>query len=612
MPVVVPALRVCYVFLNVFETFKTLRLPPPSTRNGGQPSARAVSQRKRAMKGCMAVWIVWCCFSLYERLLDGVVRVFIPFYDEIKSLVLLFFLLTRARGAEPIYLHCLRPLIKPHVATLDAFLEFGTSLGDLMLLLSAIPVDFLRDVYRRWYPSPPAYSRGEYKNSTRSSASSVKQAVGGPERPANDYDVGKRPYPPDGGSRSAPEPSSYQIWYPPPASYDAPPPSSYGAPVINPLSGLPTPPTENPPTYAIAVSSGTASTDEWRQYPPFPSAYPPTPLPTSSKLASVIVAPVPVRPSSGVPFSDIPEELMEREDPAVFPNVSAHTAPLNQQDFQRSLQLPRELSNPNSDGGLSDDDDMHGIQSDHDVAMSADEAMDDIVEEEEDDFDVTLRTPFSLRQRIVPPPIILLPSISIDSQASKSTRLSTTDDGSSLRTRTNSDASVARSDTSSVTGRKRRLLHPEDGDVKRRTRSMGKPQPSKLPLHVKPRAAPRVPEIAQDSSASTDTEDTGTTDSDISNSASVQHKRRKVALPPELPRAVSKPIATTRTRTKVSSTTRTSKAGTVPTRPRSTRSLAHLAGSRENATSLPLRNVAAGKPGGSRTSNMAVGKKSVA
>ena len=59
MPLITPVLRLAYVFLNVFETFKTLRLPPPSARNGGKPSVRAMSQRKRAMKGCITVWLVW-------------------------------------------------------------------------------------------------------------------------------------------------------------------------------------------------------------------------------------------------------------------------------------------------------------------------------------------------------------------------------------------------------------------------------------------------------------------------------------------------------------------------------------------------------------------------
>src|ERR1700761_9443964 len=59
MGLVVLALRCYLVFQNVFITFKTLKLPPPSSRNSGQPSIRALTQRKRDMKGCMAIWIVW-------------------------------------------------------------------------------------------------------------------------------------------------------------------------------------------------------------------------------------------------------------------------------------------------------------------------------------------------------------------------------------------------------------------------------------------------------------------------------------------------------------------------------------------------------------------------
>ena len=59
MGLVVLVLRCYLVFQNVFITFKTLKLPPPSSRNNGQPSIRALTQRKRDMKGCMAIWIVW-------------------------------------------------------------------------------------------------------------------------------------------------------------------------------------------------------------------------------------------------------------------------------------------------------------------------------------------------------------------------------------------------------------------------------------------------------------------------------------------------------------------------------------------------------------------------
>jgi hypothetical protein len=38
-----------------------------------------------------------CCYAAYERSIDRIVGVFIPFYSEIKALLILFFLLTRAR-----------------------------------------------------------------------------------------------------------------------------------------------------------------------------------------------------------------------------------------------------------------------------------------------------------------------------------------------------------------------------------------------------------------------------------------------------------------------------------------------------------------------------------
>lgn len=61
MGLVVPALRLCFLFLNIYETFKVLKLPRPSPRNNGQPSVRAMTQRKRDMKGVMTIWMVWVC-----------------------------------------------------------------------------------------------------------------------------------------------------------------------------------------------------------------------------------------------------------------------------------------------------------------------------------------------------------------------------------------------------------------------------------------------------------------------------------------------------------------------------------------------------------------------
>jgi hypothetical protein len=75
MGLVVLFLRCYLVFQNVFITFKTLKLPPPSSRNNGQPSVRALTQRKRDMKGCMAIWIVWVSRVTF-RALDQVTKLF--------------------------------------------------------------------------------------------------------------------------------------------------------------------------------------------------------------------------------------------------------------------------------------------------------------------------------------------------------------------------------------------------------------------------------------------------------------------------------------------------------------------------------------------------------
>ncbi|THH30280.1 hypothetical protein EUX98_g3902 [Antrodiella citrinella] len=148
MPLILPLLRALWVSSIVYDSFKTLKPPPPSEKkNGssgqGQPSVRAMSQRKRNMKGCMTVWLIWCCFATYERTLDTAVGIFIPFYDEIKSLLILFFLVTSTRGAEPVYLHVLRPAIKPYTSELDALMDLVIALGDVAVMVMDIPLSFV-------------------------------------------------------------------------------------------------------------------------------------------------------------------------------------------------------------------------------------------------------------------------------------------------------------------------------------------------------------------------------------------------------------------------------------------------------------------------------------
>ena len=47
------------------------------------------------------------------------------------------------QGAEPIYLHFMRPLIKPYVSTLDCLLDITHMLGDFVSLLIYVPISAL-------------------------------------------------------------------------------------------------------------------------------------------------------------------------------------------------------------------------------------------------------------------------------------------------------------------------------------------------------------------------------------------------------------------------------------------------------------------------------------
>ena len=69
------------------------------------------------MKGCVTIWLVWvrhrlilpllsdahirpdadqCSFTLLERIFDGILSIFVPFYNELKALVIIFQLVFRA------------------------------------------------------------------------------------------------------------------------------------------------------------------------------------------------------------------------------------------------------------------------------------------------------------------------------------------------------------------------------------------------------------------------------------------------------------------------------------------------------------------------------------
>jgi hypothetical protein len=186
--------------------------------------------------------------------------------------------------------------------------------------------------------------------------------------------------------------------------------------------------------------------DEWRQYPPFPSAYPPTPLVITSRLAA----------SSVVRSTLYPAIEEER----------------SQQDFPKSLLPPREPLNPSPAGDSSDQSLTIGISPYHLTrqATSTDEADDSMsTDEDEDGFNVTLRTPLqpfgSRRSQLLPRRLASLASES-SAVPSRLSTLTTADGGSSLRTPTSSEPSE--SIPTSVIGKKRSYPRTKPNGIKNR------------------------------------------------------------------------------------------------------------------------------------------------
>ena len=226
----------------------------------------------------------------------------------------------------------------------------------------------------------------------------------------------------NGEMGSSTSPTLHQIWYPPNASYAV---NGIDRRLVD--RTLPRVSVDVKEQVTILAEQ---QTDEWRQYPPFPSAYPPTPIATTSRLVSNSIG-----PSLSI-YPPIPEELSS--------------------GFHKSPLLPRERINPIRDGSSGDHDhNKFGISpfpfqaSDADDSISTD--ADGPGNEYEDDFNMTLKTPLqlngSMRSRPHPNFLILPPPISAVSSnisvPSRSSALTSVDSGSPLRTDTCSDSSSA-------------------------------------------------------------------------------------------------------------------------------------------------------------------------
>jgi hypothetical protein len=189
--------------------------------------------------------------------------------------------------------------------------------------------------------------------------------------------------------------------------------------------------------------------DEWREYPAFPSAYPPTPIAVTSRLVTTAISNFP------------PIE----EDPP-------------RQDFRQSLLPPREPLNPSP--ALDSSDKMTTtFGNSPSINIMEDSVSSDDYDEDEDQFNITLRTPLpalgSLRSQIQPRRLVsIISASSAASVPSRASALTTSDNGSPLRTNdAASDSSLSSRpvvESASVIGKKRSYPRNDSQVVANRVR----------------------------------------------------------------------------------------------------------------------------------------------
>ncbi|KAH7343436.1 hypothetical protein B0J17DRAFT_625146 [Rhizoctonia solani] len=239
------------LFQNVYSTYKALKPPKPSrkSKNGTDPTVKAKHARKRELKGMLACWIVWSCWTGAEAIADRTIAVLTPFYSEIKMFLILFLIIGRSTMAEPILLHVIRPLVKPYYVSLDLFVDGFTSAADLAVLLFSSPLVWIKIVtnhawkfLRKTFSSSASLPR---PGSHAVSASDGDESLNEPINPGESTDAAKakqaeaepdplqRFIPKTRGAFAQPESDDEDVIYKNPLR-DEPPP--YGLPVDMPLS----------------------------------------------------------------------------------------------------------------------------------------------------------------------------------------------------------------------------------------------------------------------------------------------------------------------------------------------------------------------------------------
>lgn len=352
---------------------------------------------------------------------------------------------------------------------------------------------------------PPRVPRKD-DNKRRTRRNDTSKAPTGPPKP-HEPQVYRYQTSPKSKTKAEPVQPVHEIWLPLPSEYEG---SSAEASSIASESTLGESRVNTSQSGPEPEVAETLTVDEWREYPPFPSAYPPTPLPA---------APVKLMSASSNPTSSAPRR------PTVQTRSSSSGG---KPSSSRTLNAHREVSETNGHGILSDDDlSPNGRTGDEDSSDEGDGMDVDSQEDSEDDFNVTLQTPRRHRNGTFPMSQSQLRSMTSDSSIASSTgKLSTVDRGSTLFTDNSSDSdSDSPSDESVAVGHKRSATIQGGRDSQATIRASSRmpvPQAIQLPRQASTTSTSESPD--DDKAALNSNSDT---------------KRRRVTVPARKPADVS-------------------------------------------------------------------------
>ncbi|GAC96950.1 hypothetical protein PHSY_004534 [Pseudozyma hubeiensis SY62] len=85
------------------------------------------TKRKAAVKSALTTVLVWNLFHKVEPICDRTIAWFVPFYDSLKTLLLIWMLFTRSYGASILVYRLLAPVVRPYEPIIDSI--FGLSLS---------------------------------------------------------------------------------------------------------------------------------------------------------------------------------------------------------------------------------------------------------------------------------------------------------------------------------------------------------------------------------------------------------------------------------------------------------------------------------------------------